>query len=655
MTYRPDIDGLRAVAVMAVVLYHAGFASFAGGFVGVDVFLVISGYLITALILREVRNTGTFRFARFYSRRIRRLVPALLATVALTWLGATLVLPPALMADFAASVPTSLLSVSNIWFWFEADYFAAASNTKPLLHTWSLSVEEQFYLVWPALAVFVLAKLPRAFAVAAVLLLGYGSLVLAEHWLATDRNAAFYLLPARVCELAMGAVLAWIVPLWDARREGRIERVAEEGGLLVGLAMIGWAIATYDHHTPFPGASALLPCMGAVLVVMFGRARFAGSVLRLPTMLWTGKISYSLYLVHWPITVFAIALSDGTLSTVEKSVIVALSLALGAWMHAAVETRFRHGQLAPWRFNGAIVACLTLLALPALTATDGWRWRVPAERLTRTDAEWRALVRTSYCASPAPKGTLAGDNPDLATCQNYRKKRRDIYLWGDSHALHLAAGFARTYPAYNVHVLTMSGCVPQSGFGGYVRDLRSSSTDKCVAHNRRVLDLLERTKPANIVITSAKRSSPRRIAKATREILGRLNATDHKVAVLADFMRPGRSLANCRAVPVWLVSDADLARRCAGNPDDAKRELRYNRSLAKLLPELVRVHDVQCPQGRCRFTHKGKLLYRDSHHLNADGSKLFVRSIRDRLPFTTNRTKQKALKRAMLKAAEGKR
>ena len=654
-TYRADIDGLRAVAVMAVVLYHAGFTLFGGGFVGVDVFFVISGFLITDLIVREVRETGRFRFGRFYARRLRRLVPALLATVAGTWVAATLVFSPAQMQDFAASVPAALLSLSNVWFWFEADYFAASASSKPLLHTWSLSVEEQFYLVWPLLTVLVLARVRAALALAILLLLGAASLWAAEHWLVADRDAAFYLLPARVVELAMGAACAWALPLWERVRNNALD----EMGLAAGLGTIAATVFLYDHHTPFPGMAALLPCAGTMLVILCGRARFAGAVLRAGPMVWTGRISYSLYLVHWPVTVFATQLATDGLGTVERWVVVALSIALGALSHAQVETRFRHGGSSTWRFSTVTAVVAALLAVPAWSAglapgANGWTWRVPEHRLTRTDREWRAIAKAEACSAPAPAGTLAGDNPDLATCQNFRRKRRDIYLWGDSHALHLAPGFARAYPAYNVHVLYMNGCVPQSGFGGYVRDMRSAATKECVARNRRILDLLAKAKPANIVVTSAKRSSARRIAKATRVIQKRLGGTDHKVAILADFIRPGRALADCVSVPAWLTSERELQRRCAGNPDDARRELRYNRQLAKLVPDLVPVHDVQCPDaergGGCQFFHRGRLLYRDAHHLNAYGSQVFVKRIKHRLPFTTNRSKRRHAKKAPAKS-----
>ena len=639
--YRPDIDGLRAVAVMAVVLYHAGFAALGGGFVGVDVFFVISGFLITDLIVREVRETGGFRFGRFYARRLRRLVPALLATVAGTWVAATLVFSPAQMQDFALSVPAALLSLSNVWFWFEADYFAADAFTKPLLHTWSLSVEEQFYLVWPLLTVLVLARARAAWALLLLVLVGAGSLWLAEHWLAVDRDAAFYLLPSRVVELALGAACVWLVPLWDRVRVNALDEI----GLLAGLGTIVATVFLYDHGTPFPGTAALLPCAGTMLVILCGRARLFGAVLRAGPMVWTGRISYSLYLVHWPVTVFATVLAADGLGTVERWVVVALSVALGALSHAQVESRFRHGAMPAWRFSGAVAACAALLAIPAWSAAvapgaDGWAWRVPDHRLTRTDRQWRAIAKAEACSAPAPKGTLAGDNPDLVTCQNHRGKRRDIYLWGDSHALHLAPGFARAYPAYNVHVLYMNGCVPQSGFGGYVRDMRSAATAECVARNRRILDLLARSKPANVVVTSAKRSSARRIARSTNVILKRLDATEHKVAVLADFIRPGRALGDCVSVPAWLIDERALKRRCAGDPREAERELRYNRRLARLVPALVPVHDVQCPAGRCQFFNKGRLLYRDAHHLNAYGSEVFVKRIKHRLPFTTNRSKR---------------
>src|SRR5688572_16591631 len=204
--YRRDIDGLRAIAVMSVVLYHYAPGTFPGGFVGVDVFFVISGFLITRLI-HDAVIANNFSFADFYLRRVRRLFPALLFTLLASTLAAILFLSPNHLTQYGGSLVSAIFSVSNFYFWRQSGYFDAAADTKPLLHTWSLSVEEQFYLVWPAVLVLLLTKTPRLPLLVVVGALGIASVYLAERWLETDPSAAFFLAPARVIELASGAAL----------------------------------------------------------------------------------------------------------------------------------------------------------------------------------------------------------------------------------------------------------------------------------------------------------------------------------------------------------------------------------------------------------------------------------------------------------------
>ncbi|MEL7273258.1 MAG: acyltransferase family protein [Pseudomonadota bacterium] len=654
--YRPEIDGLRSIAVMSVVLYHAGYALFGGGFVGVDVFFVISGYLITALIMREVRETGGFRFKRFYLRRVRRLFPALLCTASVSAVLGFLFFSTGAMVDFGASALAAVASVSNLYFWAEADYFAADAITKPLLHTWSLSVEEQFYFIWPALTVFALAKWRTPVVLLVIAALSAASIWLAEQWIVTDRDAAFYLLPARLGEMALGAALVWIEPLVRAQKRARW---IKEVGAFAGLGLIAWPMFAFDHHTSFPGINALMPCAGTALFILFSSARFAGGALRWDGAVFVGKISYSVYLVHWPIIVFWVMVMEPEPTAVGKALIVFLSLALGWMQYHFIEQRFRFpakerdfvGPKRPapllrriWAMERfapdsrfalrAAVAAIPLVGLSAAAVTtDGLGFRIPQERVSLSNDELRRATRNRFCKNFAPAGTFAGDNPDLVTCQNYRGKNNDIYIWGDSHAFHLAAGFARHYPAYNIHVIYRTGCVPHSGFGGFVRKFTGSAeqTRACKAHNKATYEKLMAQNPTNLIITSAKRSSPRHIAPAIRDMVDPLREQGHRVNVVADFIRPGRSLIRCRAIPAYVIDDKELDRRCDGVTAASLKELRYNRHLARLVPDLVPVNDLQCAHGGCKFYHRGEVLYRDAHHLNEIGSIYFVRKLKPRL------------------------
>ncbi|MBN9346704.1 MAG: acyltransferase [Devosia sp.] len=208
--YQAELDGLRALAVSGVVLCHLDFPWLPGGFVGVDIFFVLSGFLITRLLTGELAETGRLGFRTFYLRRLRRLYPALLTTIAATWVVSFFLLSPHQMRDFASSAFAAVFSLANVQFYLESGYWAALANTKPLLHTWSLSVEEQFYLIWPLLLFALHRLLPRPGVVIAIVLISAASLAVSLHWLRTDDAAAFYMLPSRTFELGLGALLVWL-------------------------------------------------------------------------------------------------------------------------------------------------------------------------------------------------------------------------------------------------------------------------------------------------------------------------------------------------------------------------------------------------------------------------------------------------------------
>ena len=374
--YRPDIDGLRAIAVIVILLYHAGFGQFGGGFVGVDIFFVISGFLITGQILNSVEG-GTFSFGLFYERRIRRLMPAALATFAVTALAAYFILIPEQLRDFGASLVASIFWVSNIFFWQSTGYFDLDAHTKPLLHIWSLGVEEQFYLVWPGF-VLLFAGRSRMTALLAIVVASAASLA-ASSIAAFDSAAVFYLVPFRIVEFGIGAALAAPKNIW--RRP-----VVSEIAMAAGLAIIAWAVLRYTDKTQFPGLMALPPCIGAALLIYGGPARCFGIILRNPVSVWIGQISYSAYLVHWPIVVFYRLLNLGEIPPLSKYLIVAASLLLGGLMHQYIETPFRRGskQTVAERprafvFGAAIAAGLLILPGISMRTDNGWEWRYPTD------------------------------------------------------------------------------------------------------------------------------------------------------------------------------------------------------------------------------------------------------------------------------------
>ncbi len=360
LKYRPEIDGLRAVAILPVVFYHAKFTGFSGGFVGVDVFFVISGYLITSIILIEQR-AGRFTLRNFYNRRIRRIFPALFVMMVTSYPIAFVLLGPSAMAEFTGSVIASTFFYANFYFLDATGYFDTAAEFKPLLHNWSLSVEEQFYLVFPLAMLLSWRAGPRAqvglFGTIALI-----SLALAQWHVSQDDAArAFFLIHTRLWELLAGALTAYWLGSQRGRHmreSGRFRHVA-----LAGLAMILGAVVLYDNETAFPGVSALLPCLGAVLVIAFASPQsLAGKVLGWRPAVFVGLISYSLYLWHVPLLVFTrIGTGRNDITLLAGVCLVALFVAFLSWRYVERPVRQMH-DLPPRRLFAATGLCMALLA-----------------------------------------------------------------------------------------------------------------------------------------------------------------------------------------------------------------------------------------------------------------------------------------------------
>ncbi|MDM9629014.1 acyltransferase family protein [Rhizobium sp. S152] len=335
MNYRAEIDGLRAIAVVPVLLFHAAIYPFSGGYVGVDIFFVISGYLITGILMKEIEQ-GSFSVVGFYDRRIRRIYPALFATIIVTAIAAAFVLYADDLKDFGQSVVATLTFMSNVLFWHETNYFAPNAEFKPLLHTWSLAVEEQFYVLFPLL-LSVLAHRGRRgrFAVIAVLtLISFGA---AEVAASRSPASAFFLLPFRSWELSAGALLA----LYENGRARPAGRIASFGGA-IGLLLIAYSVVGLDLETPFPGRWALLPVCGALLVLHFAQAsNLIGRMLGSPVPVAIGLISFSLYLVHQPIFALYRYARITEPSRFEMMALIALSFVLASISWKLIEQPFR--------------------------------------------------------------------------------------------------------------------------------------------------------------------------------------------------------------------------------------------------------------------------------------------------------------------------
>ncbi|MGE9010189.1 acyltransferase family protein [Leptospira interrogans] len=485
MKYRADIDGLRALAVVPVVLYHVGVPGFAGGFVGVDIFFVISGYLICGMIDADIRN-GSFSLGNFYKRRILRILPALFVMFLVTSIFAYIYLLPAELIGYSKSLASAIGSVSNAYFAQTAGYFDAPAETKPLLHTWSLSVEEQFYFIAPLLMLFVYRWVPKhaksLFAVVAAL-----SFVAAIAMSTRNLTFTFYLTPFRAWELALGAMLA--VRFIPVPETTFWKNICGGAGmlLLIGVILLGSASVPLLLMTS-------LACLGAALVIASSESgvSMAGRLLSLPPFVAIGLISYSLYLWHWPLIVFQrtdmVFGAESAASTTLTLLTLSVGLAYLSWKLVELPFRSMARETSKGAVFGAASAAIgSTFALCALVfVASGAPYRFP-QRVVDIGAylayDSSAAFRTGRCFISANRQRF-----DAETCLKLDPARPNYLLIGDSHAAHLWSGLSVAMPQVNIMQATVSQCRPAVPAGALVemkacRDLMELAFNDFLVNN----------------------------------------------------------------------------------------------------------------------------------------------------------------------------
>ena len=625
LAYRRDIDGLRAIAVLTVILFHFKISGIPGGFVGVDVFFVISGYLITGIIDRSARE-GTFSARRFYMRRVRRLAPALLAVVAACLCAGMILLSTFEFLDLSMSSIFAVLSVSNIFFWLNSGYFDLQSELKPLLHTWSLGVEEQFYMVWPLL-IFGLTKFRnRMVSLAVVGALGLASLAGAEYVLNIAPQAAFYLTPFRVCEFALGAILVWLPSLQ------RAPNLLKETFFLCGLGLILFAALTFTSEMRFPGLSSLVPSFGAMLVIAACNPRFSGHIVTNRAMVWVGAVSYSAYLIHWPLLVFVQYAMDGEIVPTVQVMLIIATLVLAGISYYLIEQPFRNpgiSFLSSARGVGSVcgAAALVIAAFSISSwATQGMSWRVPAAiRVAAAELpESRVYQYREHRCFLQPEDTLETLMvTNFDECLQPKVGQKNYLILGDSLAAHMFIGLHLAFPDVNFLQATSSACMP-------IKGMSNKNRPTCEPMLSYVFDeYLPAQKGVDAVILVPRRGWAGN-AVALDRTLAYLASIDQEVIILAP-------------VPRFRKSVPDLLEQF-GKSEGFEEFLRANRKdktddrnlietlASKYDVPVVWLEDLMCTETECEAFFEGKLIYRDDAHFSTVGSVLLGAKLRERFP-----------------------
>jgi len=596
---------------MLVLNYHAFPEALPGGFVGVDVFFVISGFLITGIIARELA-LKRFSLLGFYNRRIRRIFPALIvvlaATLALGWLW----MLPAPFAQLGSDSFASAAFFANIALLLQSGYFDVESAKKPLLHLWSLGIEEQFYLAWPLLLMLAVRLRLSILTVASVL--GIGSFLLNVALIGSDPVATFYLPFTRAFELLAGAVLACG---WSRVNQAS---VASNWRAAIGVVLIVAAAGILDSHRAFPGWWALLPVVGTALLLSAPAAWVNRAVFASPALVWIGLISYPLYLWHWPLLVFMGAIKFGPLSLPERELIL-LASALLAWLtYRFVETPFRFGAPSPRKIY-ALGAGMVLIAIAggAIVYGRGLDFRLPAEIRAIADVPTQnARWRFHQCLLDLSREMSFADD-----CAD-RDRRPLVMVWGDSTAAALIPGLRKAQETRNFGIaqFTSSSCVP-------ILNADIASTPNCRAINDKVIGLAREIRPDIVVLHGAWETHLDKLAATVGALKQQTGA---RVVVLGSVPWWKRGLSNEVLRYFMLQRQLIPERSDRAEPDGTAAALRER--LAPTGAEFISAWDALCNAQGCLTRigdSAGDISASDQVHLTEKGSAYLIESVIDRV------------------------
>ena len=622
MKYRREIDGLRAIAVLPVILFHAGFGVFSGGYVGVDIFFVISGYLITGILITDLEQ-GTFSIARFYERRARRILPALFLVMLVCLPFAYFWMLPSQLEEFAQSVFAVCLFLSNWLFWSQLGYFENAAELKPLLHTWSLAVEEQYYLLFP-IFLLLLWRFGRRSVLTLVVVMTLLSLLVSEWGWRNEPEINFFFTFSRFWELFAGSICAFVT----AGRALKSSNVLSA----LGLGAIVLAIFAYDETTPFPSVYALLPVVGAALVILFGtHGTWVAKLLSLRAFVGLGLISYSAYLWHQPLFAFARLRSatEPPQALMAGIAVASIVLAWATWRYVEQPFRRKPTPLLPTRrkvfaLSGLVSATFLSVGLAGHLA-EGFKWR-PAGDLTMGELDHRVSSNRGLNKRCGSGFSISAD------C--YTSTRPNVLVWGDSYAMHLVAGILASEPDLALQQHTKHACTPILGLASRSAIHTADWAARCIESNDQVFAWLQQQDEVDLVILSSAFSqllgdrianeagdvlygdNVDLVAQRMRDTVDMIRETGARVVIVSPPPVNGEDIGKCLTHVV--LYDMDEA-ACDFPLDGETRANEFLHSVADHV-QIYWLHDAICPDAVCDAMQDGTFIYRDTGHLSNEGS-----------------------------------
>jgi len=646
--FRPDLQGLRAVAIGLVICAHAGLAIAPGGFIGVDLFFVLSGYLITGLLRRELAQTGRIAFMPFYARRLRRLLPAMILMLVVSCAAALSLLSGVEARAQLASAPFAATWTSNLYFAFiTLDYFDELASRDLFLHTWSLGVEEQFYLIWPAV-LLLLARVGKwrglsgrgahRLMLAGLAAAFVSSLALSLYLTANLPQAAFYLMPSRIWQLSLGAIVCLVFDDRQAAHEARPATPATTAArlaLAAGLILIIGCSAGLDADLAYPGFWALLPSAGAALVIVAGHLQSKGDygLLAHPLLVWLGDRSYSLYLWHWPIFVlgFSLGLQGQTVPTLGLIILALLAATLS---YRLIELPFWKGRYSHAGSLRVLSLALALMTAVVLVLYQGSRQLPPAGSTADLSNQWRSDAPIIYSMPCDAWYSHARVEPCVFGSDT---AARTVVILGDSIAMQWFSIIPALFPEprWRTIVLSKSSCamVDEDYYYPPIGKIYRVCTD----WRNAVFDELDRIRPDVIIVGSAAsyRFSEQQWLEGSARVLARLAKAARTVLLIPG--TPGLGFDGPGCLARQLAPDGRLERGPCLARHRLKNIAAVSRSLALAASRFPNVHlldlnDLVCPDGVCSaVSDQGVVAFRDSNHLTDSFVRAQIPLIRERL------------------------